>query len=110
MTPPTRADHGNDPIDPDDDDWIPGPDPLATPLSAWVDAAPVRAHLFGVSRRTGVPWWVLLAEASWPRRLARRMGEGPAPRRVPQALADALLALEPQLRDLPAGDGRTEAA
>lgn len=72
------------------ENWDPGPDPLATSATDWVDATPVRAHLFHLSAHSGVPWWVVLDHAGWPRRLARRMGAGPVPRRVPQALADAL--------------------
>lgn len=71
-------------------EWVPGPDPLDSPHTAWVASGPVRARIFELSAQTGLPWWTLLDLAGWPPRLARRMGLGPIPRRVPLALATSL--------------------
>lgn len=71
------------------------PDQLAEAGPHWVATAPVREHLFLLAAQTGVPWFALLDCAGWPPRLARRMGMGPIPRRIPEHLADTLLELDP---------------
>ena len=71
------------------------PDQLAEAGPHWVATAPVREYLFHLAAETGVPWFALLDCAGWPPRLARRMGMGPFPRRIPQQLADNLLDLDP---------------